>query len=314
VEVANRKENGAAQVRLRVRKETWDFTLNEPGASMGFEIYGRWPRGVPFSKEPDPKNVPTANLVMLVLKGDVVLKHGGIEHALSAPPGHALIEWDSVVGQDLAPVRLEKLPEWATAGVAETPMAKARKAALDQFRQEVLSKPPEEVLGEFLNSDNAGLRRLAVFALAALDDLPRLGKAMRESEHPDVLDNGIVAFRHWIGRGPGQDQILYQRLVEVNKYKPVHAETIMQLLHSYGDDQLARPETYQTLIDYLDHEVLPIRALAHWHLVRLAPAGKKIAYNPRGRKEEREQAVEEWRKLIPSGEVPSRAKTQEKKP
>jgi len=313
-QVVNRKETGPVHVRLRVRNETWDLTLQEPGASMAFEIYGRWPRGVPFSKVADPKHVPVASLVMLVLKGEVGLKHGGIEHGLSAPPGPALIEWDSVVGQDQAPQRLEKLPDWATAGIAETPNAKARKAALDRFRQAVLSRPPEEVLEEFLSSDNEKDRRLGVYALAALDDLPRLGKAMRETKYPDVLDNGILALRHWIGRCPGQDQILYKRLVEVNKLKPVHAETVMQLLHSFGDDQLARPETYQTLIDYLDHDVLPIRALANWHLVRLVPAGKKIGYNPQGTKEEREETAGQWRKLVPSGQVPSRAKPEEKKP
>jgi hypothetical protein len=312
VEVTNRKEKGAAHVRLGIRQETWDITLQEPGAAMAFEIYGRWPRGVPFSKAADSKNVPMTSMVMVVLKGEVALKHAGDELAMSAPPGLGLIEWDSVAGQDRAPQHLEKLPEWAVAGIADTPDAKARKAVIDQFRQAVLTKPPEEVLAALVTSDNPRARRLAVFALAALDDLPRLGQALRETKYPDVLDNGIVALRHWIGRGPGQDQILYQRLVEVSKLKPVHAETVMQLLHSFGDDQLARPETYQTLIDYLEHEILPIRALAYWHLVRLVPAGKNISYNPLGTKEEREQAAQEWRKLVPAGQVPERTKPEKR--
>jgi hypothetical protein len=308
VQVVNRKENGPAHIRVQVRKEAWDITLQGPGAAMGFEIYGRWPRGVGFSKTPDAKHVPVADVIMIVVKGEVVLRHGGREYTMTAPPGPAMIEWDSVVGHDEAPERLEKLPDWATAGVADTPEAKAKMAAAEHLRQALLSKPLEEVLQELVTSENLMERRLAVYAMGALDDLAHLSQAARETKYPDVLENAIIAFRHWIGRKPGQDQILYNRLIEVSKYKPVHAETIMQLLHSFGDEQLARPETYQTLIDYLDHEILPIRALAHWHLVRLVPAGKKINYNPNGTKEEQEQAVEAWRKLVPPGQVPGRAK------
>jgi hypothetical protein len=148
--------------------------------------------------------------------------------------------------------------------------------------------------------------------MGALDDLPRLGKAMRETKYAGLWDDGILALRHWIGRCPGQDQILYDRLIEVGKYKPVQAETLMELLHSFGDEDLARPETYQTLIDFLDHDVIGIRGLAYWHLRRLVPAGQGINYNPAASKEERKAAIQKWRALVPSGQVPPRAKAETK--
>jgi hypothetical protein len=83
----------------------------------------------------------------------------------------------------------------------------------------------------------------------------------------------------------------------------------LQLLHSFGDEDLARPETYEVLIDYLDHEQLSIRYLANWHLVRLAPAGKKIEYKALDPKEKRAQAVAEWKKLIPTGKLPPKITT-----
>jgi hypothetical protein len=312
VRVVNHRTAGEAQVRLRVRSESWDISLQKPGTSMAFETYARWPRGATFSRVRDPKYVPTASLVMLVLNGEVMLKHNGFEYDMLAPPGPAIVEWDSVLGQDDSPSRLETLPDWAMAGVADTPQAKVKKATLERFHEELLSRPIETVLADFLNSDKEAERRLAVFALAALDDLATLGRAMRESRFRDVLDNGIVALRHWIGREPGQDQILYEKLVTVTGLKPVYAETVMQLLHSFGDNQLARPELYQTLIDYLDHDVLPIRALAHWHLVRLVPAGKSIPYDSRESLEKRAMAIELWRKLVPKGQIPARTLIQEK--
>src|SRR5262249_48114505 len=84
----------------------------------------------------------------------------------------------------------------------------------------------------------------------------------------------------------------------------VDAETTVQLLHSFGDDDLDRPETYEMLIDYLDHEKLAVRGLAHWHLIRLVPEGKKFGYNPLDPKKKRDAAVAKWRKLIPHGKMP----------
>src|SRR5262249_20253003 len=102
--------------------------------------------------------------------------------------------------------------------------------------------------------------------------------------------------------------ILYQGLIQKRKLSPVHAETVLQLLHSFGETELAQPETYQTLIDYLDHDLLPIRGLAYWHLQRLVPDGQNLRYDPLGPKEKREAAIEKWRKLVPKGKVPPRPK------
>jgi hypothetical protein len=314
VEFTNRKKTGTATVRVSVRQDTWDIQLGEPGARIALELYGRWPPGVPFHKEPDPKYQPTASLLFLVVQGHVTLKHGNHEVALHAPPGPALVEWDSVTGQDPSPQYLDKLPPWAATTGKETALAKMKKETFERFRQAALAKGIDGALDEFLNSDNEYDRTLAIFAMAALDQLPRLGKALREAKHPDVWQTGVLALRHWIGRGPGQDLILYNRLIEVAKYKPVHAETVLQLLHSFGEAELASPETYQTLIDYLEHDQLAIRGLAYWHLYRLVPAGQEIGYNPLDPKEARSAAVEKWRKLVPPGKVPARATAEKNKP
>lgn len=252
--------------------------------------------------------MPVASLLILALAGEATLKHEHHEHALKAPPGPALVEWDSVTGMDETPRRLEKLPPWAGARGDDTPEGKQRKAALERLRQALASKPVATVVDEFLNSDNPVDRGLAINLVAAVDDLSRLGQALREAKHLDVWENGVVALRNWIGRGPGQDQLLYKRLIEVAKYKPVHAETVLQLLHSFGDVELAQPETFQTLIDYLDHDALAIRGLAYWHLSRLVPEGKKFGYNPVDPKEKREAAIQKWRALIPKGRIPPRPK------
>jgi hypothetical protein len=223
------------------------------------------------------------------------------------------MEWDSVTGMDDTPRRIDALPAWAKATAGTSPEAKRKLAARDRLQQLLVSKGIDGALETLINSDDALDRELAIIVMGALDDLPRLGKAMREAKHPDIWENGILTLRHWIGRAPGQDQLLYQGLVEGGRFSPVEAESVLQLLHSYGDADLAHPETYQTLLAYLGHDQLAIRGLAYWHLSRLVPAGKKFGYNPFDPKEKRDAAIQEWKKLIPTGKVPARAKADDKK-
>ena len=56
---------------------------------------------------------------------------------------------------------------------------------------------------------------------------------------------------------------------------------------------------------------LPVRELAHWHLDRLAPAGQKIAYDAAADEAARHKAAEQWRALIPPGQLPPPPKKEE---
>jgi hypothetical protein len=127
-----------------------------------------------------------------------------------------------------------------------------------------------------------------------------------------MWDTAVLVMRHWLGRGPGQDQKLYQGLTTIGKYTPAHAATIMQLLHSFGEADLVRPELYEMLVRYMGHDALGIRGLAHWHLSRLVPEGKKIGFDPLAPKEEREKARAQWKELvekeIAAGELPRKPK------
>jgi len=135
-----------------------------------------------------------------------------------------------------------------------------------------------------------------------------LGAALRDSRHADFWDNAVLALRHWIGRGPGQDQKLYKRLVDGKKVTPVEAETILSLLHSFSEDDLARRETYELLIGYLDHTQLGIRGLASWHLERLYPEGKGFSYDPVQSKEQRQKAIQKWKAVLKNGDLPPKTK------
>lgn len=312
IDLINVKEKGAARVHFLVHGDPWEVTLEEPGCRVALELYGRWARGVPFTPQPGPKDVPNANLVILVLKGEALLKHGPRSYGMKAPPGPALLQWDNVTGADPTPARLDELPDWAT-GEKPTEEAKKVAAVRQKVREMFLAKGLEKTIDELLNSDNPLARRFAVFAMAALDDLPRLAEAMKAAKHPDVWDNGVLALRHWIGRGPGQDMRFYKALIEKGKLTPLQAEMILSLLHSFSEEEVKQPETYQLLIGYLADELLAIRGLAYWHLRRLVPDGEELGYDPHAPKEKRAQAIARWQKLIPSGKLPPPPKPEPKK-
>jgi uncharacterized protein (TIGR03000 family) len=307
VEIANNKKQGSACVKIRARGEAWEAILKDPDSRLLVEFYSAWPRGAPFKKKPGPADVPLARMTFLVLKGDVDLKHAGTEVAMAAPPGLAIIEWDSVTGMDPGPQRLEELPAWVQPPKDEADKAFRKKIAeaAARFADEATkTQSLDAAIDKALASDNPFDRRLGVLALAASDQLPRLGKVLRESNQADVWENAVLAMRHWIGRGPGQDQKLYQGMIDAKTFTPAEAETAVQLLHDFGDDDLARPATYQYLITHLDSDQLFVRGLAYWHLSRLAPEGKKFGYDPRAPKEQRDAAIAKWKELIPPDKVP----------
>jgi hypothetical protein len=301
VEIVNTAK-AAVKVRIRCQGETWDVLL-EPQSRLAAETYGRWMPGVPFRVEPKPNERPLADVVLLVVAGRAEVSGGGALWAMRAPPGPAFLHWNNETGHDGTALRLEKLPDWFTEDT-EAEIYKARKRVLDRFTARVKEKGLEAALGEFLASDKELERRLAVLMMGATDDLVRLAAAIRDEKlPPDVWDAAVITIRHWIGRAPRQDQVLYKGML-AQGVKPAYAATQMQLLHSFGKDELARPETYEMLIAYLNHEQLGIRGLADWHLVRLVPAGKKIGYDPHDPPEKRLRAQKQWKELVPEGTVP----------
>jgi hypothetical protein len=310
VDVTNLKTKGSATVRMHLLDKTGDFTLAEPGASVSIEVYGRWPKGVHFTKTPKPMEGPALAIAFLVLKGKVFVNASRHAYELQAPPGEAQLVGQGLADVDPMPQFLTKLPEWASSDLNEE--GKRVRALLQRFQELAAAKGVAAALDTFAASDDAADRKAAVLFMAALDDLPRLRVTLVNAKHADVWDAGVVALRHWIGRGPGQDMRLYKNMTEVGKVPAREAEIVLDLLHSYGDDEVGRPETYQFLIGLLNSDRPLLRGLAYWHLIRLVPEGKAIGYDLLSTPEARAKAVAEWRVLVPPGELPKKPKPKDK--
>jgi hypothetical protein len=296
----------AAKVRVRFWDQSWLISLEGKGTRVALELCGRWPAGARF--KPGAKAEPAASLVILVVNGSASLDIGGFALGVKAPPGPALVEWDSLAGARPQPQKLEKLPDWAEPDAALSPEGKKTAAAMEKFRV-ARAENPGAALRAFLDSNDPIEQRIALVTLAATDDLERLGKALASARNAEQWDFGITIVRHWLGRAAGHDQKLYAILTSASQgYSPANAKTILQLLFGFTAEDLMQPETFEVLIEYLRHEQRAVRNLAAWHLVRLAPQGKAVGFTPNATPEETEATYKAWKKLIPPGTLPQPAK------
>jgi hypothetical protein len=277
-------------------------------------LYGQWPAGVGFMANAKPDHTPVTFVDLVVLKGRVELDTGTNAYELKAPPGPALFEWASNIAS-AGPRRIEKLPAWTNVEKTQSEEAKIRLAMLAKVRAAVLAKKPlGEIIDGLIASGNEREQRLGLVIAGATDDLVRLGNAMSAAKDAATWDWGIRVARHWLGRGPGQDAILYDLLQKERGFKKGEATIILSLLHDFSDFERTCPECYETLIEYLKSKNPAIRNLAAWHLYRLVPtAAKDMAFKPNASPEEAEKLYQDWKKLIPAGKMPPKPKAEEPK-
>ena len=310
IEITNTKEKGSAtcQVSLFNDEDHGKVKLIEPGSTCSLEELGRWPKGTHF--KPDSKELikPVYDLVYVALKGTSEVSDHGVTHFMSAPPGPAMLSWNSADGSHPIKSKLNKLPDWTLPPDMSNNLVRARVGSILKFRDQFFAgKPLPEVLSGLVASEVESDRFVAVNMMLATDQLDLFYKVLSANKHKDVIENAIIGLRHWIGRKPGQDQKLYEFMQSSRQYTKKQAEIFIDLLHSFGDDELREPETFEVLIDYLGSDKTGIRSLANWHLHRLVPQGRDIKFDMLANEAERKESIAKWRKLVPKGTVPSRS-------
>ena len=186
VEVANGKKEGSACVQIRARDQAWEAVLKDPDSRLLMEYYSGWPKGARFKKQPGPEDVPIARMTFLVLKGQMILKHDGIEMAMvrAAGAGRHRVGQRHRHGPQPASAWTNCRPGSSSKTDADKAFAKGVEERVARFAEEAKSKSFDAAIDKFLASDDPLDRRLGVIVLAASDQLPRLGKVLRESTSP----------------------------------------------------------------------------------------------------------------------------------
>jgi hypothetical protein len=299
----NARAQGESHVRLRGPHENWDVTLQTPQTFVVVARVNRQPPGCRLFKDTadqqsdPPKFIdePISGTYLLVVEGKAVVKTPTASHALRAPPGPAMLEHEGTSGNHVRD--LQKTPEEVR---PLTEAEKKRFAEACQHCKCCYDLPVAKAVAELLGSTERFPRLVGVATAGALDDLPGLLDAFADPKHPEVRDRAVVALRSWMAQKPGQLRRLYKAMTEDRKMPPKQALSVIALLKGFDEHEQADPALYQALLDGLEHPALAIRELSHWHLSRIAPAGKAIAYDAAAPVEMRREAVAAWRALVPA--------------
>lgn len=330
VDLVNTAKEGKVTVRVQGPSSTADLVLASPGTRVVVELYGRWMPGsrfteLPAGAAPTPANSPLMRWLVLVLKGEVEINHPRSSFRLVAPPGNSLIQGQSGGDRIVVPEHLEAIPDWVNENPKDPEVAKF-KPALDKLAG-LLAKESdfEKVFETFGHGKEPAERLVAIYGLAALDDLPRMFHLIRSTRTPEVVDEGIIALRHFLGRRPGMDQVFFKFLTghsvgPAKAFTNKQAEAFIDLLYGFNDEQKAQPTTYSYLLRQLSSPRPGIRGLAIWHLNRLVPEGQKIGYDPTDEEPAREAAIRKWKdkltelKKLPEPPPASKAPAPKPKP
>ena len=302
--VASTKADKSMLVRMRFENpmmidgvESFDMAFG-PKAEVLFDRWSSFPRTEPFYRDPANNNRvgPMAQVGAIALSGSVTVRNGDVPRSLMSPPGAALLLWSSNKGM-ADPQSMQSIPDWllgkAPAKGTDEKIAKETNQVRQDMVANLNSKNLDVLIAEMRESNNPVARRLSVLSLAAMEELPSLLDLLEQDKQPDVRLTTIEALRNWVATSRNGEYKLYELLKA--KYKMSEAETIMQLLHSFSERATQQPDTYEVLIDYLVHPVLPIRELAAWHLYQMAPAGRNIPYSASADSVIRQRAHTAWR-------------------
>jgi len=317
----NMRDDRPARVRIRFENPTnpdandfFDISMQEKGTEILFDRWNGFPDTEPFFR--NPKNAqrlgPVAQMGLMTLAGEAYLRFNDVSSRLESRPGPTVVFWSSDKGELVGPARLDKVPETISTNPPlpeKAPdMLRARSEMLrarDQLGTDMSVKEVDVVLKEAVTAPKDEAKRiLAVRCFGALDDLSSLIDALDQDNFRDVRFAAIQTMQAWIASSRDAEYRLY-KLFE-NKYKLGQAANMMELLHMtwYSSQAQKDPTTYDTLIGYLDNDLMPIRELAAYHLYRLVQGQPVPPFNATWPREDRRRTQENWRRVIPPGKLP----------
>ncbi|HWY85741.1 MAG TPA: hypothetical protein VNX28_03400 [Gemmataceae bacterium] len=300
--IESHKDTGLVKIRARIQGKDLDFDLLNKNTVVALELFSRWPVGAPFFKKPEADHKPIGELIFLVVRGKAEVELNKQKQPLQGP---AMYQFNTQRGVE-GPLALKKAPDWVNPPLDQPESVKTLQAAVEKLRRGIADQGAMPALAKAQASKETSLTVVATYSGIAVDNLAAGITALKSDKSKDVRMAGVGALTHYIGRGSAEDIRLYETLV-ADKLKPGQASIIIELLHGMSEEARLRPETYSTLITYLENDQLAIRELAAMNLNNLVPQGKDIAFDAAAASAQRAQAQAAWRKLIPEGQVPKMA-------
>jgi hypothetical protein len=291
--IENHRKDGPVKVRIQTQTTDVEITLTKKGACV-LESFGPVVPGI-SSKYGRAQRTCT----LLVIRGKAEVAVKGKNYVLNGP---AVLEWVGDEGPR-EPKALKELPAWIDPGADLSARATAWHKAVEGVRRGMAEKKSLNLgLADASKGMDPTVRSVALLSYAALGDMDKVVAGLSDGKSGDVRRAAVIGLQYNLGSA-NYARRLRASLIGAG-LSAGQAETGLKLLQGVGEKDLGRPETYQTLIDSLQHDKLAVRELAAWQLYRLVPQGKSIPYDAAGTEEQRGRSQAAWRRLIPPGQVP----------
>ncbi len=314
--LTNTREKGPLRARLRLSSnEVWDLILTEPGTDVCVDLFRSYPGSFNWKDEE-----PLIETVLLILKGNLTLKvDARVFHNMEPAPGLNFYIWNNKLNSP-GP---EKLPEDVAGDKHNFWDKQPRLNGLSRGRDlegapEGLSslmgvKKPGPALSEALASDSRGKRLMAIYALGALDLLPKLIDVLGDGDEARDMerDTAVFVLRRWVTHGLETSKQLSVDFSQKG-FTPNEAKAAVALLHDFPDDVARKAETFEyLLLPMNDRNRVALRELAWRQVQRLAtpPAPhiqpvKLPLFNAAWSEDQRRPALDDIRKLLRDGKLP----------
>jgi hypothetical protein len=262
-------------VRLRFENKVWDLTLQQDAEVLVDLLKSRMAG----------TGQPLAFLKLFLLRGDagIALEHE--RYPDLSEPGRSQFFWVSLNPSSYERPKLSK-EELDFANrvlfpkrpVADTQQAQEMERALRAIRDRMtVDKDPRTALQETLTNNQYSEHQLALYCLAALDEvkdlLDILGKA--DLPHGADRDTAIFALRRWLDHGPGQSERLFDPSTGKGMlradlgYTSEEAKQIVILLRDPTDEDIFSTKFYSVLAEDLASDKVALAELARWWLSRI---------------------------------------------
>lgn len=315
VVIATRGEKATVRIRFENPAaanefEIADMLLTGKGTQLIIDRFGSFiGQPPPFLKDPkNPDRIPpTAFQGFCVTKGSVTFRLGRDSYGLTAPPGSAMMIWNSVDGLK-PPQKVDEVPKvFSLSGTPPTfpkeidkkirdGFIKARNDLLkarDDLSALMIGKAVDVCLAEIVKSADVSRRILGVRCYAALGSLADLVDALTDERSDDTRQTAIRSLQNWISVGRDNEYKLFDQLK--TRFTPGESEKIMELLHGFTPPEV--------LVDNLNNSSLTIREMSFLNLISMAghllPQGQgPPQYSPTMPPDLRMAAQQAWRELL----------------
>lgn len=274
-------------VRLSLRGQMVELTLNEPGSHCAVEVGQRAPQG----RRPDPLLLLPEGGIHVVAGSVALSWNGGPAVALAADIGYAA--WPVPPNPvQVGPQRA--VPNWLSP--EGLPLTAADKTKYRMYEKEfAIDQPVSMSIPALVSDRRETISSLATYTLGLVDDVPMLVKALK-SEHESTRLAAIWCLRNWLPSDANNAAILEMEVERV--FQDDEVSTVVELLWGYSSDAAMDKTITSQLLDWMDVKEIAIRELAFLNVSRLTNRAYAHGYRPNLADSPRNAALVGWRNHV----------------